>query len=53
MSHLQEVSPDDKSPIIFKANGSSANVHFSVRTFSLLLRVFRIRKKTFKENKRT
>lgn len=47
MCHLQEVSPDDKSPITFKENGRGANAHFSVRTFSPLPSVSRIWKKKY------
>lgn len=52
VSHFQEVGPDDKPPIMVQRNGSSANVFFSVRTFSRRLSVFRIRnKKAFKKIK--
>lgn len=53
MSHFQEVGPDDKLPIMVQRNGSSANVFFSVRAFSRLLNVFRIRNKKHFKNKRT
>lgn len=53
MSHFQEVGPDDKPPIMVQRKGSSANVFFSVRTFSRLLSVFRIRNKKHFKNKST